>query len=159
SFISLLNTMAENRKTALYEACRAQIARRIETATAAMEAAQKAANSETKSSVGDKYETGRAMMQRERDKAALQLAAANELAKILDEIDPTHTCTEAELGAVVDTSRGTFFLAVAAGLLNIDGQKCFAVSPASPVGKAMLGKKVGDSFVVNGNTFEMKAVE
>ena len=48
--------------------------------------AQEAANEEGKSSVGDKYETGRAMMQIERDKAAQQLDEALKLKNIIDQI-------------------------------------------------------------------------
>ena len=50
--------------------------------------AQESANAEEKSSAGDKYETGRAMMQIERDKAAQQL---NESMKL--EIVPTMSFT------------------------------------------------------------------
>ena len=48
--------------------------------------AQQAANEEGKSSAGDKYETGRAMMQIERDKAAQQLDEALKLKNIIDHI-------------------------------------------------------------------------
>ena len=49
---------------------------RIATARQAMSEAQTAANEESKSSIGDKYETGRSMMQIEGEKAAHQLAEA-----------------------------------------------------------------------------------
>ncbi|MDB5240215.1 MAG: hypothetical protein JWP57_840, partial [Spirosoma sp.] len=47
-------------KQALHARCRHYVQQRIDTARQAMEAAQESANSESKSSAGDKYETGRA---------------------------------------------------------------------------------------------------
>ena len=54
-------------KPALHAACAAFLAERIAAATTAMQAAQESANSDTKSSAGDKYETGREMATAERD--------------------------------------------------------------------------------------------
>src|ERR1700754_1937879 len=50
------------------------LGQRIATARAAMQQAQEAANSEEKSSAGDKYETGRAMGHLQKDMHARQLA-------------------------------------------------------------------------------------
>ena len=73
-------------KQRLVAECKRYVASRIETANQAMINAQKAANEEDKSSVGDKYETGRAMMQIERDKAAQQLDEALKLKNIIDQL-------------------------------------------------------------------------
>ena len=57
-------------KKQLYDLCQAVVQQRIDTARHAMTAAQESANEEGKSSAGDKYETGRAMAQIERDRHA-----------------------------------------------------------------------------------------
>ena len=147
--------MSKETKKALFEACQAYVQDRIRTSEAAIEAAQQAANSETKSSMGDKYETGRAMMQRERDKATIQLAEAMKLETVLKEVDPAVLHEQAELGSVVETSRGKFFISVAAGMLKVKAGNYFAVSPASPIGKKLLGTTVGDEIEVDGNRFKV----
>jgi len=48
--------------------CLAEIEKRIHTAKSAMESAEESARNETKSSAGDKFETGRAMMHLEKEK-------------------------------------------------------------------------------------------
>ena len=64
-------------KQELYKLCQTYIQQRILTAKQAIEAAQQAANNETKSSSGDKYETGRAMMQLEIEKDSAQLSESS----------------------------------------------------------------------------------
>ena len=68
-----------------------------------MNDAQRSANEEGKSSAGDKYETGRAMMQIERDKAANQLEEALKLKRILDQIQPEVQHERILIGSVVIT--------------------------------------------------------
>ena len=71
-------------KKELHQYCVEIIQQRINAAVQAMQNAQEAANSEEKSSAGDKYETGRAMNHLEKDMHARQLAAnKNELAALL----------------------------------------------------------------------------
>jgi sortase (surface protein transpeptidase) len=58
-------------KTRLHSLCVSYVGQRIETAQRAIAIAQASANEETKSSAGDKYETGRAMAQLEIEKIQL----------------------------------------------------------------------------------------
>jgi hypothetical protein len=68
-----------NLKKDLYTLCVNYAKTRIETAKQAIDDAQQSANEETKSSAGDKYETGREMMQQETDRNQAQLNEANKL--------------------------------------------------------------------------------
>ena len=68
-------------KEKLLTLCTQYVEEKINICTEAMRNAQDAANEEDKSSAGDKYETGRAMMQIERDNAAVQLDEALKLKK------------------------------------------------------------------------------
>ncbi|MNY72450.1 hypothetical protein D3C86_2110120 [compost metagenome] len=56
-------------------------------------------------------------------------------------------------GSVVLTSEGNFYISISAGELNVDGQKFFAVSQASPIGKSLIGKAIGESFKFNGKEY------
>ncbi|MFM7852135.1 MAG: 3-oxoacyl-ACP synthase, partial [Flammeovirgaceae bacterium] len=75
-------------KKLIYTACLRMIQERQHYSRLAMSSAQDAANAEEKSSAGDKYETGRAMAQIERDKAAMQLAEVLKMGGALEKIDP-----------------------------------------------------------------------
>ena len=70
-----------NLKQQLYQYCWTFIEDRFKTIQNNIEELQKALNSETKSSAGDKHETGRAMLQLDREKLGLQLAEINKIKK------------------------------------------------------------------------------
>lgn len=131
------------------EQCRAHVQQRIETARQAMEAAQESANSESKSSAGDKYETGRAMAQLERDRYAQQLDGALTLEQELARINSEKEYSTVQPGSLVTTNRGTFFISISAGKLRVDNKDIFAVSPASPVGVALAGRRAGEEVMFN----------
>jgi len=146
-------------KQILYARCLAYVQERIRTATEAMQSAQESANSESKSSAGDKYETGRAMAQLERDRHAQLLADAKRMLADLEKIDPGITTSVVVPGSLVQTSRGTFFLAISAGKLTHDGADYFAVSVASPIGALLMGKHVGETVVFNKRGYEVVGIE
>ena len=136
-------------KSKLLAACREYIEQRIATATTAMNDAQRAANEEGKSSAGDKYETGRAMMQIERDKAAHQLEEALKLKRILDQLVPDISHEFVSTGSVVITTLFNAFIAIGAGKIKVDDQDFFVVGALSPLGKQLTGMKKNEQFVFN----------
>ncbi len=135
----------------LFNACLDYINIRIDTSKQAMANAQESANAEEKSSAGDKYETGRAMMQIERDKAAQQLNESMKLKQVLDQINNTEVRQlMVSLGSVIITSSGPhFYVAISVGKIQIDGIEYIALAPQSPIGKALMGLKVNDTFMYN----------
>ncbi|MCK8491190.1 MULTISPECIES: 3-oxoacyl-ACP synthase [Spirosoma] len=145
-------------KQALVEQCRAHVQQRIETARQAMEAAQESANSESKSSAGDKYETGRAMAQLERDRYAQQLDGALTLEQELARINSEKEYSTVQPGSLVTTNRGTFFISISAGKLRVDNKDIFAVSPASPVGVALAGRRAGEEVTFNKMVYTIVSV-
>ena len=145
-------------KPALHAACAAFVAQRIAAATAAMQAAQESANSETKSSAGDKYETGRAVAQEERNRNAAQLHQARQLQAELARISPAAPCDTVRPGALVETSLGWFYVAIGAGRLAAGGLEVTAVSAAAPVAVALRGKRAGEEAAFNGRTVRVLAV-
>ena len=142
-------------KQQLYNACLDYVQTRINNASKAIQEAQEASNSETKSTAGDKHDTARAMMQLEVEKNAKQLAEAQKLKRALSQINADKICEEVEIGAMVETSRGNFFVAISAG--KVDGNY-FAISPVSPIGQLLTGLKEGDRRTFNGNEFKILAV-
>ena len=136
-------------KNKLLHECKDYVAKRIATSTLAMEQAQHAANEEGKSSAGDKYETGRAMMQIERDKAAQQLNEALKLKQVLDRINPELKNEKISLGSLVITSALKIFVTIGIGKLKVEGDDFLVVAPSSPLGKSLMGLNINDSFTFN----------
>ncbi|TGD78948.1 3-oxoacyl-ACP synthase [Hymenobacter wooponensis] len=146
-------------KPQLHAACLAYAQERIDACQAAIQAAQESANSETKSSAGDKYETGRAMAQNERDRNTVQLHQAQQLQGELARINPELPCDTVRPGALVRTSLGHFYISISAGKLTVGGLDYFAVSPAAPVAAALAGKRAGEQVVFNGKPVQILAIQ
>ena len=136
-------------KEKLLTLCTQYVEEKINICTEAMRNAQDAANEEDKSSAGDKYETGRAMMQIERDNAAAQLEEALKLKRTLSLISVSASNQEASLGSIVITKTFKSFVAVGPGKLNVDGEDYYIVTPTSPLGKILFGLKAGMEFSIN----------
>ena len=145
-------------KEQLYQLCIAYVQNRMQAAEDAFRAAEQASNDDTKSSAGDKYETGRAMMQQEKDRNTIQLNEANKLMVAMNLIGTKSTPDVVETGSLVVTDNGRFYLAISAGTLVVDGVGYFAVSSASPIGMRMKGMKVGDGFELNGKEYRIKDI-
>ena len=108
----------------------------------------RASNNDTKSSMGDKYETSREMLQQEINNLQIQMNEHLKSQQILKNINPNpHKIVT--LGSLVETEKGKFFIAVSLGEITFSQEKIFVISAESPLAKAMNGKKTGESFVVN----------
>lgn len=146
-------------KQQLFDHCQRYVAQRLDTITSALEAVRQAANEETKSSVGDKYETGRAMMQLEQEKLAQQLAEVQQLQFTLNKIPLEKQSPQVGEGSLVATSQGNYFIAISAGKLEIAGQVYYAISLASPIGALLAGRKLGETVSFRGQPLAIMGVE
>ncbi|WPO92217.1 hypothetical protein [Chryseobacterium sp. HR92] len=108
----------------------------------------RASNNDTKSSMGDKYETGREMLQQEINNLQRQLNEVLNQQAVLQKItsDPSE---KVQNGALVKTNKGLFYISASMGELVFENQKIMTVSAESPLVKVMCGKKTGESFTVN----------
>ncbi|CAH0217441.1 GreA/GreB family elongation factor [Chryseobacterium sp. WG14] len=108
----------------------------------------RASNNDTKSSMGDKYETGREMLQQEINNLQRQLNETLNQQAVLQKItsDPSE---KVQNGALVKTDKGLFYIAASIGEITVENQKVMTVSAESPLVKAMFGKKMGDVFAIN----------
>jgi transcription elongation GreA/GreB family factor len=147
----------------LYALCHEFIDNRIKTIREAMQETQASADQESKSSAGDKYETGLSMMQLDMEKQAEQLNEAIrtrnslEQVKLLDEISANGNGA-VKPGSAVETNNGNFYIAISAGQLKVNNQVYFAVSPATPIGSKLMGLKTGESFSFNGKNFTVNKI-
>lgn len=139
-----------NEKQAVYNKLMQIINERINSARLAIASAKEARDNETKSSVGDKYETGRAMMQMELEKNRVQLTKTLSLKNELDQINLNKKCDKVEFGSLVITSNGNYFITIGIGKIRIDNKVYYSISLASPIGKAMQNKKEKERFNFQG---------
>ncbi len=146
-------------KKTLYQKCLDFVEQRISHAQAALDSATEAGNSEDKSSAGDKHETGRAMAQIDQENARKQLHEARELKNALLKINPELNAAKALAGSIVVTDKNIFYIAVAAGKIEMDGITVFVLSPASPIGQKLLGLTAGDQMEFNGQVHRIKEVQ
>lgn len=148
----------EQIKVKLYQKCVDFVDQRINNSLTAISNAQESANTEVKSSAGDKHETGRAMAQLETEKNAIQLAEANKLKQVIGLINPEKISEKVELGALVVTNSGIYYISVSIGKMTVDSVLYFGVSAVSPIGQALLNHKKGDEVTFNGRKFLIKEI-
>ncbi|GAB3922582.1 3-oxoacyl-ACP synthase [Mucilaginibacter myungsuensis] len=145
-------------KEQLHQLCTQFVQERMDNARQAILSAEQSAAQDTKSSAGDKYETGREMLQQEKDRGMAQLTEANKLLIALNRVSTAGTSTKIEEGSVVRTNNGNFYIAISAGVIKLGDESFFAISAASPIGAKMQGCKAGDEFVMNGKGYMVTEV-
>ena len=133
-------------KEKIHSFVKREVNRRVDQLAELLEDAQISTTGETKSSAGDKHETSRAMAQLEQEKLGGQLAELNKLKEVIFLIDPSKKHTSIQLGSLVETTNGWFYISVGIGALNIENKNIFCMTPAAPLGKFLLGKKIGDEI-------------
>ncbi|RZL13757.1 MAG: 3-oxoacyl-ACP synthase [Pedobacter sp.] len=145
-------------RSRLYLLCNEFVEMRIQTAQTALQQAQEAANDDTKSSAGDKFETTREMMQQELDRNKRLLFDAQMQQNLLRKIESATTSDTVKHGSIIHTSEGSFFLSISAGQIMANGKGYMAISPASPIGNLFLGKLTGAAFEFNGRNYKILEV-
>jgi transcription elongation GreA/GreB family factor len=124
---------------------------RITMIESALETARDSSNDDTKSSAGDKYETSREMIQQDINRYQKQLLEANkDLQQLINIESVIQDVTDvARLGTLVQTNVGLYLVATSIGAVKIGANNIFVISPASPIGQLLIGRKNGDSFIFN----------
>lgn len=132
--------------------------KKINLLKAEIEALNESRNSDTKSSAGDKFETSREMAQLELHKFEGQLANLLNQKKDLQRIDVSKTFSNVELGSLVTMGEQLFFISIGMGLIKLGSLQCIVISPASPLGKTMLDKRVGEKFEFQKKAYSITAI-
>lgn len=105
---------------------------------------------DTKSSAGDKFETGRAMIQIEESQVQKQYKEAKDMdAKHMQHLKNVNR-DKVGLNCLVKAGDMIFYLSVSLGKLTIENEIVFCISDEAPIARHVLGKKVDDTFQLNG---------
>lgn len=116
--------------------------------------AKESRDSDTKSSAGDKFETGREMMQREMDKWSAQIDQTLIFLNKLDRIADLPASAIISEGSLVETDQETYFISIGYGKLD----SIYAISMESPLGVELKGKRVGDCIEMRGRKITIKQI-
>ena len=145
-------------KLKVHQKCSNLALKKIEVIKSELESLQEASNAEIKSSVGDKYETGRSMIMLEKEKLVAQLQDAYKMKKALDLIDLGKSFKKVSLGTLVKESNNFYYFSANFGVIQIANIKVFAISTLSPLGQVMLNKTPGNSYTFGGTQFIIEEV-
>lgn len=146
-------------KEDLYLLCLAFVEHRYNTIQNTITEIQESLTSETKSSAGDKHETGRAMLQLEREKTGNQLAEIQKIKETLSKINVSKSSEFIGLGSLVYTTKSNYFIAISAGEFKVENEVFYAISPNTPIGQLLMGKTVGDEVVFREQRFKIINVQ
>lgn len=137
-------------KLQLHKHCTEYIKHHIEINSHAVAEAQQAVTGETKNTAGDRYETERAMKQRETELFGKRIDEALKKYRMLESIDASKPVDSVMPGALVSTSIGFFFIAISTDEVSIDGEEYCIISIESPIGQSMANKRTRESFSFRG---------
>ena len=143
-------------KTTIVTACNKVLDAKIKFLNDALQEVTDAGNNETKSTAGDKHETGRAMMQLEQEKLGNQLVDLESQKIDFDKIDFSISHTSVTNGSLIETNKGFFLIATAIGKLEVDQTTVFVISKKSPLALVLIGLKNNDTVDFNGMTYLIK---
>lgn len=146
-------------KSELLNHCQEQVSKRYSKIKQTISDIEESLMEESKNTSGDKHETGRAMLQIDRENAGKQLMEIEKLLPILQKIDIQSTSDYARLGSLVHTDKFSYFISLSIGPVKVEGNQYLCVALNSPVGMQLSGKRVGDEFVLNGITHTIQKVE
>jgi hypothetical protein len=144
-----MNTFKEK----IYETAITQVKEKINLLKAERKAINDGILEDTKSSAGDKFETGRETMSQDIMTVEKQLKQAmfefDELCRLqaIKEASPT-----IQEGSLVKVGSDTYLISISLGQLTVDGQKLFMLSQSSPLGEILVGHKKNDQVEFRGKT-------
>ncbi len=143
-------------KSRLQKEVIAQLERAREDAELEIKKLRQAAAEETKSAMGDKYETAREMIQSELDKQEMVMQNTKRNISSLESLVHKSSVPEIEVGSLVITDKGRFWISVSFGKLMLGEEEYFLISPASPLAQAMLGRKEGEEFEFRNSRYQIE---
>ena len=136
----------------LYNHCKSQLAQTLEVLEIRKAEILTALESESKSSAGDKHETGRAMIQLDREKLGEQIKKAEKNKIVLNQLKHYKSSGVVCFGSAVQTNNSNYYITIPVSNCLIETNTFHCISPQSPIGVLLLGKKVGDQIKFNGIT-------
>tara|TARA_R100000935_G_scaffold46646_1_gene70150 strand:+ start:459 stop:902 length:444 start_codon:yes stop_codon:yes gene_type:complete len=136
-------------KEQLFKACESYLEEKIARISHSILDLEAALTNESKSSAGDKYETGREMINIEIQKLSTQLQQFQQLQITLQVAKRNVTTEIIKMGSLVEATNANYFISIPVGEVAINDKKVYVIGSSSPIARALIGKSVGDTFSFN----------
>ncbi len=151
--------MSKDFKKKVYRVCLANLHGRLDDLKEELKKMSDASGEETKSSMGDKYETSREMMQQERNKIGGQIEILSRELVLLQRLNMDNKLEKVSPGSLIETNKACFFICAPIGALKVDDLTVFVLSEKAPIARLMLSKEKGDHFEFNGRMHEIISIQ
>jgi transcription elongation GreA/GreB family factor len=145
-------------KQQVQESCQNLLKSKIKHLMDEEKSAKASAESDTKSSMGDKHETAREMVQQEREQIGKRIAESEKLLTDLLRMNENKKTQLIQPGSLVKCSMGWIYLTVSLGSIQVEDQKVNVISLESPFGKLIANKTKGDEVILNGKKISIEDV-
>ena len=111
--------------------------------------------SDSKSAMGDKYETSTELINQERNKLETVKGQVLTQIALLDKVKEMKPSDKIAFGNLVKTSNGYFYFSVPLGIIEFEKQRIACISLQSPIAKSLMDKMTGDKVTFNGREIEI----
>lgn len=145
-------------KDKAYDYCVCYVSDRLKRIQHQINELETALTSETKSSAGDKHETGRAMIQLEREKLGQQLSELEKTQQLLSKVPRNKAFQAVGLGSLVVTDFYIYFISISSGEFKYNSKSIYCISAGTPIGKLVFGKSEGDIFHFNNKPIKILTI-
>lgn len=152
--------MSQLSRQEVIEALEASMDAGLRRVRGAFEELQGSLEGESKSTAGDKHETGRAMVQMEMEQAAGRLSRVEGMIRQWHALEPARGRQEVRPGAVVTTDQGGFVMGVAWGTFDVPKAEAWrAISADAPLAQAMRAASPGSTVEFRGRIWQIISVQ
>jgi len=145
-------------KANLYQFCLSHIENKHDQLQESIDDAQNSLSSESKSTAGDKHDTGRAMMHLEIEKKGQQLAELEKLKRVMIQFSPNKLNSTIDLGTAIRTNHGNYFLSIGIGRIELEDEIFYAISLASPLAQNIKNSYPTKAFEFLNKSYSIKEI-
>lgn len=144
-------------KKRIIDVCTHQLLGQLEVVRSQQSDLKNSLESESKSTAGDKHDTGRAMIHLEMEKLGKQEQNLQKLLTLCRKI-PNKKQDKIGLGSLVTTDKKIFFMGIPLGKIMVQNKELYCLSLASPLGKEFFGKKKNNRVEFQNNIYQIQEV-
>ena len=86
------------------------------------------------------------------------LMQAHKMKQDLSQIDPEQSHDHIQLGSLVKTNKGVYYMSIPLGRIPVGQNAVFCITMGSPIGQLLKGKGADEEVTFNGNVFKIQEV-
>ena len=83
------------------------------------------------------------------EKLGVQLAKTESNYRKIQTLKNNHSSVIVGIGSLVITNKANYYIAISLGVCKFGDESCYCISPESPIGNLLLGKKLGEIIDFN----------